>query len=170
MRALAVASGLICLTTVGHAQEKSVVDLNLVRLYLPDEVMRERVGDATPLAAYVKALQKEAAAFWEKAPQPEAKGLLVAVGVKPGRKARVWCDPVDGAIPVATLVSLERKLREVPAPAIKGGPIAFTLELKLWGQRPERFPELPKAWAEAAKKAKEPLMIPDALFKVVWPE
>jgi len=167
MRALAVASGLICLTTVGHAQEKSVVELNSVRLYLPDEDMRERAGDATPLANYVKALQKEATAFWEKAPRPEAKGVLVAVGVKPGKKARVWCDPVDGAIPVATLAQLERKLGEVPAVAVKRGPIAFALEINLRGQKPKEFPGAPKAWAEAAKKANKPLTIPDDLFQII---
>jgi hypothetical protein len=171
MRALAVAGALICLTTVGHAQEKSVVELNSIRMYLPDEDMRERVGDdATPLGNYVKALQKEAAAFWQNASQPKAKGLLVAVGVKPGKNVRVWCDPVDGEIPAETLAKLERKLGEVPAVAVRRGPIAFALEIKLWGQQPKNFPEAPKAWVDAAKKAKEPLTIPDSLFKVVWAE
>ena len=54
--------------------------------------------------------------------------------------------------------------------AVKEGPIAFAVEIRLWGQKPGRFPEMPKAWVEAAKKSKEPLMVPDGLFKVVWPE
>ena len=54
--------------------------------------------------------------------------------------------------------------------AVKEGPIAFAVEIRLWGQRLGRFPEMPKAWVEAAKKSKEPLMVPDGLFKVVWPE
>jgi hypothetical protein len=169
MRAVVVVCGIACFAIVVQAQEKKVVELNSIRLYLPDKALRQRLGDdASPLADYIKALQKEAAAFWEKGEQPMAKGLLIAVGVKPGNKARVWCDAVDGEIPAETLTKLEEKLGGVPAVAVKEGPIAFAIEIKLWGQTPAKFPELPKAWSEAAKKSKEPLMVPDGLFKVIW--
>ena len=36
---------------------------------------------------------------------------------------------------------------------LEGGPIAFALEGKLWGQLPEDLPEVSKACAEAAKTA-----------------
>ena len=171
MRAVAVACWLICVAAMGHAQERKIVELNSVRLYSPDAALRQRIGDdATPLGHYIEALQQEVAVFWEHAPQPKAKGLLVAVGVKPGKRVRAWCDPVDGEIPAETLSRLERRLGQVPALAVRQGPIAFALELKLWGQNPGRFPELPKAWVEAAKHSKAPLTIPDALFKVLWPE
>jgi hypothetical protein len=29
---------------------------------------------------------------------------------------------------------------------------------------------MPKAWVEAAKNSKKPLVVPDGLFTVVWPE
>jgi hypothetical protein len=171
MRAVGVACWFACLAAVGHAQEKKVVELNSIRLYLPDATLRQRLGDdATPLAGYIKSLQKEGDAFWAKAEQPKAKGLLVAVGVKPGKKARVWCDAVDGEIPAETLARLEKKLAEVPAVAVQQGPIAFAVEIKLWGAKPEKFPEMPKAWVEAAKKSKERLLVPDALFQIVWPD
>ena len=108
-------------------------------------------------------------AFWNKTEKPKAKGV-VAVGVKPGKKARVWCEAVDGDIPPETLTELDKKLGDVPPVAVKQGPIAFAVEIKLSGQKPEKFPEMPEAWSEAAKKSKEPLMIPDGLFKVVWPD
>jgi hypothetical protein len=158
-----------CCTAIAHAQEKKVVELNSVRLYLPDDLLKERLGsDVKPVAEYIKALEKEAAAFWAKTEQPKAKGLLIAVGVKPGKSARVWCDSIDGDIPAETLTKLEKKLGEVAAVDVKEGPIAFALEVKLWEQKPDKFPEMPKAWAEAAKKQKEPLMIPDGLFKHIW--
>jgi hypothetical protein len=148
-----------------------MVELNSIRLYLPDNLLRQRLGDdASPLTGYIKAMQKEMAAFWDKAEKPKAKGLFVAVGVKPGKKPRVWCEAVDGEIPTATLAKLEEKLRAVPAVAVKQGPIAFAVEINLRGQKPEKFPELPNAWREAGKKSKEPLMVPDGLFKVVWPD
>jgi hypothetical protein len=156
---------------VGQAQGTKVVDLNSIRLYLPDDALRQRLGnDAAPLAEYIKSLEKETAAYWDKAGKPKAKGLFIAVGVKPGKKARVWCEAVDGDIPAETITKLAERLDGVPALAVKQGPIAFAVEIKLWGQKPGKFPELPKAWRQAAKKSKQPLMIPDGLFQVVWPD
>jgi hypothetical protein len=171
MRAVAAACWLLCIGAASQAQETKVVDLNSIRLYLPNDALKQRLGgDASPLADYIKSLQKETAAFWNKTEKPKAKGLFVAVGVKPGKKARVWCEAVDGEIPAETLTELDKKLAEVPPVAVKQGPIAFAVEIKLWGQKPEKFPKMPKAWSEAAKKSEKPLMIPDGLFKVVWPD
>ena len=169
MRATALVYCLVY-ALAGQAQEKKVVELNGIRLYLPDDTLRKRLGDdASPLSNYIKSLQKEAEAFWKKTDQPKAKGLFIAVGVKPGKKAKVWCDAIDGEIPADVLAKLEKRLSEVPAVAVKEGPIAFAVEIHLWGQKPEKFLELPKAWVEAAKKSKDPLMVPDGLFKVIWP-
>jgi hypothetical protein len=171
VRAVATACWLACLVGAGQAQETKVVDLNRVRLYLPDAALRQRLGDdASPLADYSKSLHKETAAYWDRAEKPKAKGLFVVVGMKPGKKARVWCEAVDGEIPPEALTKLEKKLGDLPAVAVKQGPIAFAVEMKLWGRTPEKFPEMPKTWVEAAKMSKEPLMIPDGLFKVVWPD
>ncbi len=167
MRILIAVCVLIFFATLGVGQEKKAVELNQIRLYLTDEVFSERVGgDVTALTNYIKALQKESAIFWEKVEQPNAKGLLIAVGVKPGNKAKVWCDFIDGKIPKDMIAKLEKKLTEVPAIAVKK-PIAFGLELKLWGQTPDKFPVFPQAWVEVSK---DPLMIPDELFPVIWPD
>jgi hypothetical protein len=170
MRAVSLLVGLALSVAVGHAQEKKVVELNSIRLYLPDDKLRQRIGEADPLVTYIKAIQKEAETFWAKADQPKAKGLLIVVGVKPDKKAKVWCEAVDGEIPADTLTKLEKQLSEIAPVTVKDGPIAFAVEVKLSGQKPEKFPEMPKAWAEAAKKSKEPLLVPDGLFKVIWPD
>ena len=162
---------LFLLCAGGQAQEKKVVELNSIRLYLPDAALRQRLGDdVSPLVKYVKAIELETVMFWQKAEQPKAKGLLIAVGVKPDKKVKVWCDPVDGEIPADVLARLEKRLGDLPAVAVNQGPIAFALEVKLWGQKPGKFPEMPQAWIEAAKKSKEPLMVPDGLFKLLWPD
>jgi len=147
-----------------------VAEVSRIRLYLPDKLLRQRVGDADPLVVYIKSLQKETGAFWEKAEKPNAKGLLLVVGVKPDKKAKVWCQAVEGEIPATTLSQFEKQLSALAPVAVKEGPIAFALEIKLAGQQPAKFPEMPKAWADAAKDAKTPLQIPDGLFKVVWPD
>src|SRR5262245_40593545 len=101
MRAIPAVCLVVCLASVAHAEEKPATFLNSVLLYLPDDALRQRLGDdVSPLALYIKSLQKETATFLEKVGRPKAKGLLVAVGVKPGRMARVWCDAVDGEIPI----------------------------------------------------------------------
>ena len=168
--ATALLTLVLCTRLARAAGATNVVKLNSVRLYLPDATMKERVTDIGPLAEYVKALQHEAAAFWQSAPRPAAKGLLVAVGVRPGQTARVWCDGVAGDIPADTLASVRAALEHVKPVSVKNGPIAFALELGLWDQMPAEFPVMPNAWADAAKRSKRPLSVPDELFKVIWPE
>jgi hypothetical protein len=132
--------------------------------------LRQRLGNVEPLVAYIKAVQNETALFWAKEEKPNAKGLFIAIGVKPGKKSKFWCEAVDGEILAATLSKLEKRLAAVEPVAAKSGPIAFALEIKFRGQQPAKFPEMPKAWADAAKNIKTPLLIPDELFKVVWPD
>jgi hypothetical protein len=169
MRTRVIALIVIC-AGLARAEERGVVKLNSVRLYLPDAQMEERVGDVGPLANYLKALQREAAAFWNGSPRTAAKGVIVAVGVRPGGKVRVWCDAVGGDVPADTLEKLRAALEQVQPVAVKGGSIAFALELGLWDQMPSEFPVMPEAWTAAIRNTKEPLLVPDGLFKVVWPE
>jgi hypothetical protein len=169
-RVVLVVWGLLLCSIASPAQETAVVELNRVRLYLPDADLNRRLGtDVKPLASYIKAIEAEAAGFFEKAGRPKAKGLFVVVGVKPEKKVKVWCEAVDGEIPAAVIARLEATLGDVPTVAVRQGPIAFAMEVKLWGQTPAKFPEIPRVWAETAKRSKEPLTIPDGLFTVLWP-
>ena len=145
-----------------------VIELKSVRLYLPNDILRQRLGnDAGLLPDYVAALHRRANSFLETAGRPAAKGILIAVGVRPNKKAKVWCDAIDGEIPGELLRELEQALGEMPAVEVKQGPIAFAIEAGLWRQTPGNFPGMPKAWVEASSAS---LMIPDELFKVIWPE
>jgi hypothetical protein len=168
MRAAILVCGVLTFAPTAHGQNK-MVELNSIRLYLPDDLLRQRLGDdVTPLADYMKALQQKLGEFWAKGEYEKAKGLFVAVGVKPNQRVRVWCDAVDGEIPPETLAKLEKTLADVPSVAVKNGPIAFALEVKLGGQTPEKFPVFPNVWTDAAKASKQPLMVPDVMFKAVW--
>jgi len=65
-----------------------------VRLYLPDSELHRRLGDdATPLADYIKVLVSTTTEFWKKSAEPEAKGLLIAVGIKPGKRSASGATP-----------------------------------------------------------------------------
>ncbi len=170
MRTKVIALAVILCAGLARAEERSVVKLNSVRLYLPDAQMEERVGDVGPLVDYMKALQREAATFWGASKRTAAKGVLAVVGVRPDGKVRVWCDAVDGDVPPDILQGFRSALERVQPVRVKNGPVAFALELGLWDQMPSEFPVMPEAWNAAFRNAKEPLLIPDGLFKVIWPE
>jgi hypothetical protein len=112
-----------------------IAELNSARLYLPDEKLRARMGnDATPMAEYIEGLKEASNAFWAGREPASAKGLLIAIGVKPGKSARVWCEPVEGEIPKEVLSSCERALEEVVPLDVREGPVAFALEMRMWGR------------------------------------
>jgi hypothetical protein len=77
---------------------------------------------------------------------------------------------VDGEIPAELIKKLERELAAVEAFDLLKSPAAFGLEVKLFGQSPEKFPEFPDVWLEAAKNSGAPLSPPDDLFKIIWPD
>ena len=52
---------------------------------------------------------------------PTAAGLLVAVGLKEGRRARVWCQAVEGEVTPALIRTIEAELAQVPAPELNAG-------------------------------------------------
>lgn len=117
-----------------------------IRLFQPSPILVARIGDsATPLAEYIKALDTRNITFWKSAMSARPKVLLIAVGVKPGKVAKVWCEPVEGMVAKDTLARLEAALASVPLLEVKGGPLAFALEVTLAEPGPRAFPELPLA-------------------------
>lgn len=156
---------------LAQVEGQEVAEVDSIRLYLPDaELGRRLVGhDIKSLAGYIKALEKETAAFWSKSTQPKAKGMLIAVGIKPGKKSRVWCEAIGGEISADVLRNLEKQLGEVTPPEVKEAPIAFAINTRFRGQNVEEFPVVPKVWVDAAKAAARQLRIPDDLFKIIWP-
>ena len=171
MRAAIVIGLFVSLCGFASADDVQFVEINQVRLYQPDAVLKDRVGDdSAPLARYMSGLATTLALSLKKPDHSAPKGLLVVVGVKPGKKSKVWCDAVEGEIPADELAQLEKKLAADPPIAVKDGPIAFAIEFRLWHEKPEKFPEAPKAWTAAMKKSERTISVPDGLFKVIWPD
>ena len=163
----------VCLASPAtHSAEPKPAELNQLRLYVPIPQLEERFGkDIGPLANYIKSLEKRAADILGNEKPPKAKGLLVAVGIKSKTTTRVWCQAVDGDVPADLLHQLEKELAKVEAVELKKAPAGFAMELKLFGQKPTKFPEFPASWVEAAKKSETKLLLPpDDLFKTIWPD
>jgi tetratricopeptide (TPR) repeat protein len=154
------------------ADPNEVIGIRQLRLYVPGPEMATRVGkDVMPLADYIKALTRAASAALEKEKLDKAKGLLIAVGIKPGKKSRVWCESVGGEIAEAVLRDLEKELAKVEPISVKNGAVAFGIEAMIRGQNVDDFPQFPRAWLEAAKTSNIRIIVPpDELFKVLWAE
>src|SRR5437588_11490214 len=101
------------------AQELPPAALNQLRLYVPIPQLDERFEDVKALASYIKALEAKAAEVLGKEQKPQAKGLLIAVGIKAKTKTRVWCQAVDGEAPAELLGKLEKELAKVEAVNLK---------------------------------------------------
>lgn len=153
-------------------EEVKVVELTQVRLYELEADVENRIGkDVQPLAAYIKSLEKTLVDHFAKADKPSAKGLLVAVGIKAGKKSRIWCQATEGTIPDESLRSLEGELAKIEAINLKRSPFAFAMEITLYGQKGAKFPEFPDVWVEAVKKTANKVIVPpDKLFKAIWPD
>ncbi len=159
------------MASVVAAEEPKPAELNQLRLYVPIPQLEDRFGkDVEPLAAYVKALEKRAGEILAKEKQPKAKGLLIAVGVKSKKSTHIWCEAVEGDAPAELLQLLENELAKIEAVDLKKAPAGFAMEVNLFGRKPDKYPEFPQSWVEAAKKTKSPLVPPDDLFKSIWPD
>jgi hypothetical protein len=152
------------------AEEPQPAKLHQINMCVPIPQLTDRFGkDAKPVSMYIKALEKRAGEILAKEKQLSAKGLLIAVGIKSKADTRVWCEAVDGDMPEELLQQLETELAKIEAVDLKVAPAAFGVEINLFGQKPEKFPEFPKSWVDAAKKSKTALVPPDDLFKTIWP-
>jgi hypothetical protein len=162
----------LCLTSVVTAEEPKQASLNQLRLYVPIPDLENRFGkDIDPLAEYIKTLEKRAGEILAKEKQPKANGLLIAVGIKSKKNTRIWCEAVDGEASAELLQLIEKELAKVEAVDLKKGPAGFAMEINLFGRKPDKYPEFPQSWVDAAKKTKTKLLIPpDDLFKSIWPD
>ncbi|WP_020470410.1 hypothetical protein [Zavarzinella formosa] len=167
-----LAGMMLCLTSVAAAEEAKPAALNQLRLYVPIPQLESRFGkDVMPLVAYIKALEKRLGEILAKEKQPKAKGLLIAVGIKSKKKTRIWCEAIGGEAPDELLRLIEKELAMIEALDLVKSPAGFAMEINLFGQKPDKYPEFPQSWVDAAKKSETKLLLPpDDLFKSIWPD
>jgi hypothetical protein len=147
--------------------------LGQVRLYQPDAILKERLPEPAKLASYCKTLTWVGTEYFGRLGQDfGSMGILIAVGIKPGQRIRLWCEQVDGDIPPdvwQVFVELLEGAGQNVLPAVSG-PVACALECLLGAGPSTGFPLGPSIWAEAARTAGRDFQIPDTLFEVVFPE
>lgn len=139
----------------------------------PDAELRVRLrGDTKALSAYIAALARVMEVWMKRHAALPTADPLVAVGVKPGRRARLWCetgtDPAS--VPTDTLSALselDAELSRAMPPPVVQGPIALLLGANKNTFSDER-PQLPGSSQRAASTQGGPIQIPDMLFQVLW--
>jgi hypothetical protein len=154
------------------------VDPLLPKSFVPDNIglvqsqsdLVARLGDTSVLKDYVKVFASAVQSALSGADRGDARGLLVAVGLKPGKKIRAWLEPIEGALPETTLKKLDDTLARVLAIEVTGGPVAFILKGNLWDRKAERYPDLPAAWSTVKDASGKPATSLDEIFVVIWPE
>jgi hypothetical protein len=141
-----------------------------ILIYNKDAQLTERDVDAHALSDYVDRLTEAVSSVLARYYGLDARGLLIAVGVKPGKRVKIWCEAFEGEMPDATLAELEAKLESVVPADPKNGPIAFRLAGPICGRTVKSHPEFPEAWGRVSALAGKKVRLPDGLFKVIWPD
>jgi hypothetical protein len=140
-------------------------------LYQPESVFHVRVPSVDALAAYEKRLDKVCTAFFAGSKTPEL--LDIVVGLKPGKKVRVWFVSSRRPAPWSSLASLRKRLEAVPPCDVREGPIAFAINATIANavivKKPkDDLPPMPKEWLGHIGKG--PVLLPDGVFQHVWPD
>jgi hypothetical protein len=153
---------------LGHSGPAFEVNLNV--LFQPEEVLRERVASAEAFAEYLKQVMDTAAAYWAGVPPGEGRAVALVLAVKPGGRSRFWLEASPPGLDEGLVRGLLGRLQRLPAPAVRGGPVALALRATLWGcgGTPGGWPHLPREWQEAC--AGRELLVPDGVLAVVWPD
>jgi len=141
-----------------------------IGLYQSQEELRARLGDMSSLNDYVRLFESAVSSALVGGEQGDARGFLIAVGVKPGKKVMHWCEAIEGSLPEGTLNKLETLLGNIPPIEVKDGPVAFILKGALWGREVKALPEYPSAWSKALEASGRPFTSLDDLFKIIWPD
>jgi hypothetical protein len=143
-------------------------------LLQPDAELSARlVNGADELAAYLKTLVWVGAEYFGQLRRDFGSlGVLIAIGIRPPNRTRLWCQLVGGDLPPDVwnvLVDLLGGAGENIRPQVAGS-VACTLECALGAGPPNGFPEVPSAWHAATAQHDGPLSVPDELFAIVFPE
>lgn len=133
-----------------------------IEFFQPDEELRARLSSSEELAGYMKRLEAISTSFFASDTTPER--LDIVVGVKPGRKSRVWFSSSRRSSADNELIDLRKRLEAI-SPCIVHGPIAFALRCSIAGATsPKKLPA-PTEWRP---EGAEPLLVPDGVFARIW--
>jgi hypothetical protein len=173
-RAQIVAGAIFATVALVAQAAKPAFTLESTALISPMPVVEERTShSAEALGNYISQLRD--AAFLQLSSHGDLPSLRLAivVAVKPGQLSRCWIEAGAPGIDASIAEALKAACLGVKPIKVTGGPIAFSLNLKIkrGGKSPNfqglPYP-LPAEWREALEKSAEG-RIPDDALSVVWP-
>lgn len=148
--------------------------LNGMRLYQPDSILAARLPHGVgELAAYCKTLSWVGTEYFGKLGRDFGSlGILIVVGIKPLGRVRLWCEQVDGVVPVDVwdvFVSLLESAGGRVHPQVLE-PVACALECRLGLGPRSPFPTIPREWQHASESSTAGMAVPDQIFELVFPD
>jgi hypothetical protein len=114
------------------APDAPVFELNEVILYQPNNVLTARLGDARPLAAYIKRIEHGLTKTLAAAPAPRGFSAAEVIAVKPGPSSHAWLVS-RSRLPDGLAAQLDAAAEAVPPVTVQGGPIAFAIVFAAYG-------------------------------------
>lgn len=82
---------------------------------------------------FVQAVEGTTKDYFQKLPQGQGLDLQVACAVLPQNKLLLEIQAQPDNIPEETIVGLRQRLESLPRPAVRLGPVAFSIRSMVWG-------------------------------------
>jgi hypothetical protein len=131
--------------------------------------IKQRVN-RTELSHYITALEAALREYFQSQPALPGRALTLTCALYPGAGARHWAEWLPGGPPASVTEGLLRRLREVPAPALRQGPFSFLLSFSVGvgsgGEAPGFNGLIPEAWLWALVPGR-PMSL-DEIIDKVW--
>ena len=154
------------LTITNSVFAKAPYEMKGVVLLQPESVLQERISALT-LAPFIHSINETATAVLAGRDYKPSGGFLV-IAIRPGNQSAVWIDSAP-MLPTDLSDAMVARLRAIPAPSVKGGPVVFAVRVSLWGgEPPTKNMPLPEAWEREARIVGRPLETGE-LVERVWP-
>jgi hypothetical protein len=151
------------------------VNVGHIILSQPDSVLRERLSSVDNLVEYIKQIEAAAKESFQVATELKATNGAIVVAVRPGHKAKVWLMSSEYDFPKRVSDDFQTRFSKIQPASVRIGPIAFALLFTIkGGGKPlksiDNMMPVPQEWQEVMKKATRPLLVPDDILTLIWPD
>ena len=162
-------STFLCLSILASTARAESYRLLSIGLYQTNDVLTERLSDASLLADYIKKLNWAASTYLDTIQSRKPAVIEIVVAFTPSGESKVWIIAPGEKFDAER--GLTQELEKVAAPHAQGGPVAFCILASLWNAPDEKKlsqPGIPSQWQDAAKTLGKPAHLPDDVLPLVW--
>jgi len=141
----------------------------------PDSDLRPRLPSIKELAEYAKQIEATAIKSFQAAADLKPTSGAIVVAIRPGRKAKAWLMSSEYDFPQTVSKDFQAQFGTLRPARVNLGPVAFALLFTINGGgkplvSPGSMMPMPQEWQEASKNATRPLLVPDDILAVIWPD